>query len=690
MRILLAHNSTYYPAHGGGDKSNRLLIEALAERGHQCRVVARLAAFGIAEHNQFLADLKQRSVAIESSQNGIVVFTLNGVEVHVATHNAGLRAFFSSVVDTFRPDVILCSTDDPAQLLLTVALQSSAKVVYFSRATLALPFGPDSAFPGEEKTNTLRRVNGMVGVSEYVARYIREWSGIPAVALPISLLGPGPFPELGRFENEFVTMVNPCRVKGISIFTGMARLFPHNRFAAIPMWGTNEDDLAELRAHPNITILDPVDNIDLFLARTRILLVPSLWAEARSRIVVEAMLRGVPVIASDIGGIPEAKMGVDYLIPVRPIEHYEERVDNNMVPIARVPPQDLAPWREALAQLLTDRSHYDEVARASREAALAYAERNTVAAFESYLEQFVRKQTIRSQDLPKSTPVQRSLPASALDKLSPEKRALLALRLRKQAPHITKASKPYFPINQSDTCGHVRLFCFPYAGGGTAVFRNWPTKLADLAALYPARLPGRESRSTEQPFDDLIQLVAALADAILPLLDRPFAFFGHSMGAAIAFELARLLRRTNRAQPLALFVSGARAPQFRLNHRPGPAPSDSELIEQLRRLEGTPPELLASPALLHVLAPSLRADTAAYRNYVYLPDTPLACPIFAYGGANDSNITRDHLEAWHEQTTAAFKLQLFPGGHFFVRTAEEEFLEALARDLAGVLKEGAD
>ena len=114
-----------------------------------------------------------------------------------------------------------------------------------------------------------------------------------------------------------------------------------------------------------------MDDIDLLLARTRVLLVPSLWAEARSRIVLEAMLRGVPVIAGNVGGIPEAKMGVPYLLPVRPIEKYDPRLDEQMVPVAEVPPQDIGPWHEALARLTSDREHYEDLSRRSREAALA-------------------------------------------------------------------------------------------------------------------------------------------------------------------------------------------------------------------------------------------------------------------------------------------------------------------------------
>ena len=226
MRILLAQNSQYYPAHGGGDKSNRLLLEALAARGHQCQVVARISKFGEREHEAFLGELAARNATAQSS-GGAVVFTRSGVEVHTVTNHPTLRGYFSERIGSFKPDVIITSTDDPAQLLLEPALRAeTSRVVYLARATLALPFGPDCAFPSTAKTEVLRSVAAIVGVSQYVADYVRKWSGIEAVHVPISLLEPGPYEPLGRFENEFVTLVNPCAVKGISIFLALAERLP--------------------------------------------------------------------------------------------------------------------------------------------------------------------------------------------------------------------------------------------------------------------------------------------------------------------------------------------------------------------------------------------------------------------------------------------------------------------------------
>jgi surfactin synthase thioesterase subunit/glycosyltransferase involved in cell wall biosynthesis len=642
MHILLAQNSPYYPSHGGGDTSNRLLMEALAACGHGCRVVARTGAFGAAEEERYAHDLEARGMRLLSRADGVVRFERCGVDVRVAV-NTNLRAYFGAEIEDFRPDVILASTDDPAQLLLEAALrQKRAPIVYLVRATLAVPFGPDCAFPSQSKTERIRAASLVVGVSEYVAEYCRRYGGMDAIHVPISLMEPGPWPELGRFDNEFVTIANPCAVKGIGIFLGLADSFPDEAFAAVPTWGTTEADRAALAARRNVRLLDPVDRLDLLFARTRVLLVPSVWAEARSRIVVEAMLRGVPVMASDVGGLPEAKMGVPYLLPVTPIGRYRPSLDEEMVPVAEVPPQDIAPWREALGRLLTDRRHYEEIAGQSREAALRYAEGLSVEPFERLLGECPRAPGLRpGGQAGRPTPPE----------LSPEKKQLLAIRLRQRAP-----AAAWLP--EIDAVSGPRTFWFPHAGAGAAQVPK---------GYVGVRLPGREARLAEAPFERMGPLVEALAKAIESYTDQPFAFFGHSMGAVVAFELARALRRKGLPLPRILIASAARGPRFRRNHVPPEPSSDDELLRRLR----------IAPELRRAVLPALSADTTLYSHYTYTEDAPFDFPIRAYGGIDDPDIGREHLEAWGEETTGSFAVRLFPGGHFYT-----DFQDALEADLA--------
>jgi surfactin synthase thioesterase subunit/glycosyltransferase involved in cell wall biosynthesis len=645
MRILLAHNSTYYPSQGGGDKSNRLLMGALAARGHQVRVVTRVEQFGDAAHHEFLAQIVARGVSAEVSDGKSVCFLLDGVDVHTLTRDPNIRGYFAQQIAEFDPDAIVLSTDDPGQLLLGPALEAEkARVIFLVRATIALPFGPDSSSQNAAKTERLREVDAIVGVSEYVARYVREYGDASAVHVPISLMEPRPSRRLGQFKNEYVLMVNPCGVKGLPILLALADRMPEVAFAAVPSWGTGDEDLAALRSRPNITLLDRVDDIDDVLRMTRVLLVPSLWAEARARVVVEGMLAGVPVMASDVGGLAEAKMGIEYLLPVNPIQRYRPGLDERMVPIAEVPDQDVGPWLAALSRLVSDPAHYDDVAGRSYEAAHRYVSNLSVEPFEALLVRTERRE--------------RKVSAAAT-RLSPDKQRLLALRVRQKA---------WFPA-----C-HSRLFCFPYAGAGTLWCRG-------LNAC-PVLLPGRETRLAETLLSDIGSLLAALEEAMTPLLSSPYAFFGHSMGAGIAFELAHALRRRGKRLPSALIVSSAKAPSLRISL---PEPSDSELIAQVERLGGAPPGAAWNPDWMQWVFPALRADTDLYRRYRPEKHKPLDIPIFAYYGDADPNLRPEDMQAWAHETSAPFKMRTFRGGHFYFSGEMGSLRAALEEDQAGVI-----
>ena len=238
-------------------------------------------------------------------------------------------------------------------------------------------------------------------------------------------------------------------------------------------------------------------------------------------------------------------------------------------------------------------------------------------------------------------------------------------------------------LNRHPRC-RARLFCFPYAGGSAAVFREWPAGLAPDIEVFPALLPRRGARMAEPPLTRISSIVEGLAAGIRPHLDRPFALFGHSMGALIAFELARRLRAEAGVEPAHLFVAGCRAP-----HLPDTDPAfrdrtDDEFIEHLRGLNGTPAEVLEHPQLMALMLPLLRADFEAVETYRYEAGPPLGCRVSAYGGLYDSAVKRESLEAWREQTGGEFVLRMFDGDHFFINRAAPQVLRMLDRELARV------
>jgi len=241
------------------------------------------------------------------------------------------------------------------------------------------------------------------------------------------------------------------------------------------------------------------------------------------------------------------------------------------------------------------------------------------------------------------------------------------------------AFDPWISCRNPGRKTRLRLFCFPYAGAGALIFRTWSDSLPADVEVCPVQLPGRGTRVTERPFTRLSPLVEALAQALAPFLDRPFAFFGHSLGALVSFELARQIRRQYGVHPVRLFVSAGGAPQ--IPHRVPPIHTlpDKEFIVELRRLNGTPSELLDHEELMGIMLPLLRADFAVYETYVYSTEPPLNCPISAFGGLRDHRVNDSDLEAWRAQTNVSFSLQMFPGDHFFLR--QPLLLQALSQEL---------
>lgn len=239
----------------------------------------------------------------------------------------------------------------------------------------------------------------------------------------------------------------------------------------------------------------------------------------------------------------------------------------------------------------------------------------------------------------------------------------------------------WFPAVKSYQAPRMRLFCFPYAGAGVAVFRTWPDSFPENIELRVAQLPGRGSRLREARFKQMNPLSETLANALGPLLDRPFAFFGHSLGALVAFEVARNLRARGFI-PEHLFLSANIAPQIPDPARPIHQLPEEEFLRELKDLNGMPQGVLDSAELLEIVLPAVRSDFAVLETYRYNPQPPLDCPITVFGGMQDPRTTRTGLEGWRTQTNKDFDLVMLEGGHFFIDTARPLLVREIARRLS--------
>lgn len=388
MRILLAQTMLYAPNIGGAVRCNRATMEGLAERGHACRVVAlSIAPEPGEERARYTSSLAAEGIHLHRDAVGADRFAHNGVSVH-ATHDLRrLRRIFIEQVREFDPTHILVSSEDVGQTLLEAALAlRPGRVVYLAHTPQLFPFGPASFHPSRGGTQLVRRASAVVAIGTRTASYIRDASGLDPVVIHPPVYGEGPFPHYGRADSGLVTLINPSKIKGLPIFRALARVFPRCEFAAVASWATTVEDRETLARLPNVRLFETVPDIDEVFQKTRILLVPSLWQEGFGIVVVEAMLRGIVVLASNVGGLLDAKLGVEYVLPVRPIEQYEDRTDDRGNPVPVMPDQDVRPWADALDRLLTDPRHYDEISARSRDTASRFASTLGVSTFEDLLQ----------------------------------------------------------------------------------------------------------------------------------------------------------------------------------------------------------------------------------------------------------------------------------------------------------------
>ncbi len=246
----------------------------------------------------------------------------------------------------------------------------------------------------------------------------------------------------------------------------------------------------------------------------------------------------------------------------------------------------------------------------------------------------------------------------------------------------SRDGNPWITFPKPNPQARLRLFCFPYAGGGASLFRAWADELPPQIEVCAIQPPGRESRFSEPRFTSLPPYVAALDAAIAPFLGaRPFAFFGHSLGAIANFELTRTLRRRGGPLPSYLFVSAHRAPQLPQPHEQLHTLPDAQFIQELGTLNGIPTGVAGNAELMEVMVPLLRADVGIAETYAYTDEPPLPVPIAAFGGVMDAEVSRDDMAAWRAQTAANFSVRMLPGDHFFFSQQRTLLFQAMLTDL---------
>ncbi|MEM9293800.1 MAG: alpha/beta fold hydrolase [Acidobacteriota bacterium] len=250
-----------------------------------------------------------------------------------------------------------------------------------------------------------------------------------------------------------------------------------------------------------------------------------------------------------------------------------------------------------------------------------------------------------------------------------------------------RPKSPWLAYHKPQPAARLRLFCLHYAGGAASVYRGWQALVPPEVEICPVQLPGRESRLRDEPITRVPALVEALETHLTPWLDRPFAFFGHSMGAILSYELVLRMASKGGPTPRALLVSGRRAPHRLDDEEVIYDLPDDEFKQELRELNGTPEAVLEHPELMELLLPVLRADFAVCDTYEPSLNAQVPCPIFAYCGLGDEKVSSEDMRAWDRYTASGFKIRLFDGDHFFLQGAAfQDLVAAVSRDLAVYLE----
>jgi glycosyltransferase involved in cell wall biosynthesis len=382
MKIVLLQEERYLPSYHGSNKSNRALLESLARYGHECIALCTVLPTD-APAEPFISYLSKRRIELRSESPGLLSFRYNGVEVRGMPRPAdiGVRAaFLTASMTEIKPDIVLVSSSFQSYQLQSAMQVAPHRTVYLAHGHHDLPFGPTAEWPDAARAELLRQVASVVTVSHYGVGYFREHANISAQRLNFPVYDDAPFANLGSFDRGAVTLIRSSVIKGVQIFLELAIRFRSHPFAA-STWGASPETLEALRRLPNMTLFQPAEDIADILTRTKVLLVPSVLPETFGLIVPEAMLRGIPVLASDLGGLPEAALGVGRPLSVRPAKFGSGAYI--------CPPQDLSLWEDELGSVLENRAAYESRSRQSRAAAAHFAAQVSARSFEDLFQSIV-------------------------------------------------------------------------------------------------------------------------------------------------------------------------------------------------------------------------------------------------------------------------------------------------------------
>jgi glycosyltransferase involved in cell wall biosynthesis len=364
MRITLVSHMPHSVTIGGAQKALRCCMEELSARGHEVEVICA----------------RPTGLSGPTTDRPRVKF-LDGIRVIEC--GPELYEVARAKVRSGRPDVVVAPTEDPEQRPLASVSNLGVPTVALAQTPATLPFGPGAAYICSGSHEQLRSATKVVASSEFLARYIHTWGNLDATAVRLPICSPRATSFRRDRKPSWAVMVNPAPIKGLPIFLEVARSLPHRQFAALVGWATEAADRRALAEHSNIRIFEPVGDIYGFLARARVLLVPSLWIENVPLIISEAMIAGVPVCAADIGGVSEVASDAATLLPVNPLR-WDRRPGVVAEPV--VPRQPVARWVTAVEQQMNeDEAAWQRRSGRLRASALSMLSEGSVGALEAEL-----------------------------------------------------------------------------------------------------------------------------------------------------------------------------------------------------------------------------------------------------------------------------------------------------------------